>query len=97
MAWYAKVSHPRIIPPVEGSPPRPANVEYLIEQEHAREMPDTLGIVRDVVRMANDGVARRHELSSGGICRDKGSNLDFSLTLLIMTLYIMTYFMYSHL
>jgi len=23
MAWYAKVSHPRIIPPDEGSPPRP--------------------------------------------------------------------------
>jgi len=23
MAWYAKVSHPRIIPPNEGSPPRP--------------------------------------------------------------------------
>jgi hypothetical protein len=27
MAWYAKVSHPRILPPDEGSPPRPVNVE----------------------------------------------------------------------
>jgi len=27
MAWYAKVSHPRILPPDEGSLPRPTNVE----------------------------------------------------------------------
>ena len=29
MAWYAKVSHPRILPPDEGSPPRPVNVEQI--------------------------------------------------------------------
>ena len=29
MAWYAKVSHPWIIPPDEGSTPRPANVNRL--------------------------------------------------------------------
>jgi len=38
MAWYAKVSHPRIIPPNEGSPLKPANREQLIEEEHAREI-----------------------------------------------------------
>ena len=27
MAWYAKASHPRILPLEEGSPPRPVNVE----------------------------------------------------------------------
>ena len=27
MAWYVKVSHPRILPPDEGSSPRPANVK----------------------------------------------------------------------
>jgi hypothetical protein len=52
MAWYARVSHPRILPPDEGSPPRPVNVEQLIEEEHAREMPDTLTIVRDVAHIA---------------------------------------------
>jgi hypothetical protein len=36
----------------------------MIEQEHAREMPDTLELIKDVVRMADDGVARRNELSS---------------------------------
>jgi len=35
MAWYAKASHPQIIPPDEGSPPRPANREQVIEEEHA--------------------------------------------------------------
>jgi len=49
MAWYAKVSHPRILPLDEGSPLRPANVEQIIEKEHARELPDTLTIIRDVV------------------------------------------------
>ena len=61
MAWYAKASHPRILPPDEGSPPRPVNVEHIIEEEHAREMPNTLTIIRDVVHIADDivaGVAR---------------------------------------
>jgi len=31
MAWYAKVSHPRIIPPDEGSRRRPTNRKQLIE------------------------------------------------------------------
>jgi len=35
MAWYAKVSHPQIIPPDDGSPPTPANREHLIKEEHA--------------------------------------------------------------
>jgi len=45
MAWYAKVSHPRIFPPDGGSLRRPANVEHIIEEEHAREMPYTLAII----------------------------------------------------
>jgi len=49
MAWYVKVSHPRILPPDEGSPPKPVSVEQIIEEEHPREMPDTLTIIRDVV------------------------------------------------
>jgi len=61
MAWYAKVSHPRILPPDEGSPPRPANREQLIAEEHAREMPDTLTITRDVVQIADSVVAMSAE------------------------------------
>ena len=63
MAWYAKVSHPRILPPDEGSPPRPANVEQIIEEEHARELSDTLIIIRDVVQLADNVVARSGEMT----------------------------------
>jgi len=63
MAWYAKVSHPWIIPPDEWSPPRPANVEQIIEEEHAREIPDTLTIIRDVVQMADNVVAMQVEMT----------------------------------
>jgi hypothetical protein len=55
MAWYSKVFHPRILPPDDRSLPRQAN----IEEEHAREMPDTLTINRDVVHIADDIVARQ--------------------------------------
>jgi hypothetical protein len=70
MAWYAKVSHPRILPPDEGSPPRPANVEQIIEEEHAREMPDTLTIVRDVLHIADDIVARQAEMTKEEIVQE---------------------------
>jgi len=63
MDWYAKVSHPRIIPPDEGSPPRAANMEQLIEEEHARELPETLTIIRDVVQMADNDVAMQAEMT----------------------------------
>jgi len=63
MAWYAKVSHSRILPPNEGSPPRPANVEQIIEEEHARELLDTLTIIRDVVQIADNVVARSGEMT----------------------------------
>ena len=62
MAWYAKVSHPRILPD-EGSPPRLANVEQIIEDEHARKMPNTLMIIQDVVQIVDDVVARSGEMT----------------------------------
>jgi hypothetical protein len=70
MAWYAKVSHPRILPPDEGSPPRPANVGQIIEEEHVREMPDTLTIIRDVVHIADDIVARQSEMTKEEIVHE---------------------------
>jgi len=70
MAWYAKVSHPRILPPDEGSPPRPVNVEQIIKEEHAREMPDTLTIIGDVVHIADDIVARSGEMTKEKIVKE---------------------------
>nr|ABD33234.1 IMP dehydrogenase/GMP reductase, related [Medicago truncatula] len=63
MAWYAKVTHRQIIPPDEGSPPRLANVEQIIEEEHGREIPDTLTIIRDVVQVADNVVAMQEEMT----------------------------------
>jgi len=63
MAWYAKVSHPRILPPDEGSPPRSVNVEQIIKEEHARELPDTPTIIRDVVQITDNVVARSGEMT----------------------------------
>jgi hypothetical protein len=70
MDWYAKVSHHRILPPDEGSHPRPANVEHIIEEEHAREMPDTLTIIWDVVHIADDIVARHTEMTKEEIVQE---------------------------
>jgi len=70
MAWYARASHPRILQPDEGSPPRPVNVEHIIEEEHAREMPDTLTIIRDVVHIADDIVARSGEMTKEEIVHE---------------------------
>jgi hypothetical protein len=38
IAWFYSVSHPKLWPPVEGGPPRPANVEVLIEGDDARNV-----------------------------------------------------------
>jgi len=70
MDWYAKASHPRILPPDEGSPPRPANVEQIIEEEHDREMSDTLTIIQDVVQIADDIVARSREMTKEEIVQE---------------------------
>jgi len=38
-------------------------VEQIIEEEHARELPDTLTIIRDVVQIADNVVARSGEMT----------------------------------
>jgi len=47
----------------EGSPPRSANVEQVIKEEHAREMPNTLTIIRDDFQMADNPVAMQAEMT----------------------------------
>jgi len=63
MAWYVKVSHPKIIPPDDGSPPRPANQEQLLEEEQAKEMSDTLTIIREMVHISDGMLAMSDQLS----------------------------------
>jgi len=63
MAWYTRVFLLNILLPKDGSPPRPANREQLIEDEHVREKPDTLELIKDCVRIADEALARSDELS----------------------------------
>jgi len=45
-------------------------VEQIIEEEHAREMPDTLTIIRDVVQIVDDIVARSGEMTKEEIVQE---------------------------
>jgi hypothetical protein len=48
IAWFFKVSHPKINPPGKGSPPRPANLEVLIEEDNKEGKMDLIEICRNV-------------------------------------------------
>jgi len=45
-------------------------MEQIIEEEHAREMPDTLTIIWDVVHIAEDIVARSGEVTKEEIVQE---------------------------
>ena len=62
MVWYAKVSQPKLLPPVDGFHPNSANREQLIAEEHAREMLDTLELIRDCIQIADQTLDKRDEL-----------------------------------
>ncbi|CAJ2647685.1 unnamed protein product [Trifolium pratense] len=49
ISWFYKVSHP-IMRPIAApeAPPRPANLEVLIEEQESQSVPDTLDICRNV-------------------------------------------------
>ena len=42
------------MPPVEGEPPRPANVKVLIEAEHVMDTLDTLQVIKTIRTIAVD-------------------------------------------
>ena len=46
------------------------NVEHIIEEDHAREMPDTLTIIWDVVQIADDIVAKSGEMTKEEIVQE---------------------------
>ncbi|KAK2355316.1 protein MAIN-LIKE [Trifolium repens] len=48
IAWFYRVSHPKIWPPIGGNPPRPANVEVIIEEDNANDKMDVFEICRNV-------------------------------------------------
>jgi len=48
----------------------PVNVEQIIEEEHAKEMHDTLTIIRDVVHITDDIVARSGEMTKEEIVQE---------------------------
>jgi len=70
MTWYVKVSHPQIIPLDERSPPMSANREHLIVEEHAKEMPDTLTIIGDVVQIVDNVVAMSIEMTKDEVVQE---------------------------
>ena len=58
IAWFYRVSHPKIWPPVGGDPPRPANVEVMIEEDNANKKCNAFEIcktVQEEVREKLDG------------------------------------------
>ena len=63
MLWYTKVSHPQILPPIPGSPPRPTNEEQIIahqwEQHQARGSTDTYDIVSGIVSYADEHLGQK--------------------------------------
>jgi len=58
MLRYRRLSHPQILPPIPGFPPRPANEEQIIahqwEQHQARGLPDTDDMVSGTVSHADE-------------------------------------------
>jgi hypothetical protein len=63
IVWYGRVSHPKILPPIDGSPPRPTNQEQIIAEEHAKIMPDSLEIIKACIHIADQALAQKDELS----------------------------------
>lgn len=58
MSWFSEVFHLQLLSPIEGlkaPPPRLANKEVIIE-DHVRDIPDSLSIIRDFNNIANQGL-----------------------------------------
>ena len=56
MVWYGRVSYPKILPPIDGSPPMPANQEQIIAQKHDKDMSGPLEITRSCVHIADEAL-----------------------------------------
>lgn len=57
MTWFFRVSHLLLIPHaelVQVPPPMPTNEEVIIEEDHARDLPNTLGIIHTLYGTTNE-------------------------------------------
>ncbi|GAU51789.1 hypothetical protein TSUD_415750, partial [Trifolium subterraneum] len=65
IAWFYRVSHPKIWQPVGGNPPRPANVEVMIEEDNANKKCDVFEICKTVreerKRDSSDGKKKKNK------------------------------------
>ncbi|GAU51672.1 hypothetical protein TSUD_371920 [Trifolium subterraneum] len=53
IAWFYRVSHPKLWPPIERNPARPANLEVMIEEDNAADKQDVFKICRTVIEEVN--------------------------------------------
>ncbi|GAU50435.1 hypothetical protein TSUD_134900 [Trifolium subterraneum] len=53
IAWFYRVSHPKLWPTIEGNPASPANLEVLIEEDNAADKQDVFKICRMVIEEVN--------------------------------------------
>jgi hypothetical protein len=51
-----RVSHPKVVPPIKGEPPRPANMEIQNEKARAKDTLDTLQLIMTVRTVVVDGM-----------------------------------------
>jgi hypothetical protein len=58
VAWYFRVSDPKVLPYIKGDPPRSANEEHIIKYDHARYMLDSLSIIRTWINLVEIWLSR---------------------------------------
>jgi hypothetical protein len=75
IAWFYRVSHPKIWPPAAGNPPRPANLEVLIEEDNTNDKCDVLEICQRVRAEVRERLDSNPTLEEAGeqlekVCND---------------------------
>ena len=56
ISWFYKVSIIKVVPSIEGEPPKPTNMEVLIEGEHGKDNVDIFQLIKSVRTIALDGM-----------------------------------------
>ncbi|GAU25182.1 hypothetical protein TSUD_150810 [Trifolium subterraneum] len=53
IAWFYRVLHPKLWPPIEGNPARPTNLEAMIKEDNAADKQDVFKICRTIIEEVN--------------------------------------------